>query len=259
MDEAARIPTNLRTLLIIEAVSKSEQALTATQINASIGLPKQTIHRLIAMLETEGYIIREPGTKSYRPSRRLREIGNGLVHVTQNPTIRHQILQQISEQLREAVNFVVPEPTGMHYLDRIDADWPLRIQFPIGTNVPFHATASGKCYMACLPAAKRTRLVNALALNSLTKATITRPEALLEELSLTAKRGYAVDDQEFMEDMVAIAVPLRDLSGAYAASLALHGPVQRLSLQDAIGHLPVLQSGAEKLQQALFSDPTGTE
>ncbi|MGB4519762.1 MAG: helix-turn-helix domain-containing protein, partial [Planktomarina temperata] len=50
-----RIPTNLRTLLILEVLGTSDRALSPTEINQSIGLPKQTIHRLCAKLEQEGF------------------------------------------------------------------------------------------------------------------------------------------------------------------------------------------------------------
>ena len=78
----SRIPTNLRTLLILEVIGRSDHALTATQINAEIGLPKQTVHRLVATLEAEGFLMRESGGKRYRPSRRLRLMGAGLLHAS---------------------------------------------------------------------------------------------------------------------------------------------------------------------------------
>ena len=58
MSSAQRIPTNLRTLLILEVLGKSDQPMTATQINESLGLPKQTVHRLCTTLEENGFISR---------------------------------------------------------------------------------------------------------------------------------------------------------------------------------------------------------
>ena len=67
-----RIPTNLRTLLILEVLGRSDRALSPTEINQSIGLPKQTIHRLCAKLEHEGFLAREEDGKKLRPTRRSR-------------------------------------------------------------------------------------------------------------------------------------------------------------------------------------------
>jgi len=248
-----RIATNLRTLLILEVIGRSDRALTATEINHDIGLPKQTIHRLIATLETEGFLTREADGKHYRPSRRLRLMGAGLLHASRFHITRHQIMQTLASHLSEAVNYAVPEETGMHYLDRIDTDWPFRIQLPVGTNVPFHCTASGKCFMSSLSKRAREKFVSGLNLEQLTAKTITTPTALLDEIALTAKRGYALDDQEFMDGMLAMAVPILDERKRFVAAIAFHGPTQRLNLAEMEKHKTLLINSAASLQEAIFT------
>ncbi|MEL6784709.1 MAG: helix-turn-helix domain-containing protein, partial [Pseudomonadota bacterium] len=58
-EDDGRIATNLRTLLIIETIAKSGVPLSPTEINAHIGLPKQSIHRLCQTLVDEGFLIRD--------------------------------------------------------------------------------------------------------------------------------------------------------------------------------------------------------
>jgi DNA-binding IclR family transcriptional regulator len=50
MKSEERVATNLRTLLILEAVAKADRPLSPTEINREIGLPKQSIHRLCQTL-----------------------------------------------------------------------------------------------------------------------------------------------------------------------------------------------------------------
>lgn len=254
MDEENRIPTNLRTLMILEIMGRSESAMTPTQINAELGLPKQTVHRLCTTLETEGYLIREADGKRLRPSRRLRLIANGLLHASRFHITRHQILVDIANKVQETVNMVVPEETGMNYIDRVETDWPFRIQLPVGSNVPFHCTASGKAFMASMPKSKREQFVAGLKLEQWTKKTHPTAQSLLEDLKLTRKRGYAIDSEEFMPDMVAIAVPVTDVNGRFVASLAFHGPIQRLSIEDMEARKEHLFEGAKALSKALFDD-----
>ena len=70
---------------------------------------------------------------------------------------------------------------------------------------------------------------------------------LLQELKETRQRGYSTDDEEFMEGMTAIAVPVLDNRGRLLATLSVHAPVQRHSVTSLLGYLPVLKSGAEAL------------
>jgi len=224
-----------------------KEPLSAADIGRLVGLPKQTVHRLCNTLVKEGYLARDEGRGHLRPGRRGREMASGILHVSSSHIARHQILQSVADRVGETVNFVVPEDQGMSYQDRVETNWAFRIQLPVGSHVPFHCTASGKTFLATLPNAERRRLVNVMTLDSNTSTTITTPEALLSELKQIAKQGYALDNEEFVEGMVAIAVPVRDLNGRYFASLAVHGPVQRLSLEQSIALAPMLCEASEKL------------
>lgn len=249
-----RLPTNLRTLAIIEVMGRSDRAMTATEINGSLGLPKQTVHRLCATLVSAGYLVRDGDGKRFRPSRRLRMIGLGLLHASRAHIVRHQILKAVAANLRETVNFVVPEEDGMRYLDRVETDWPFRIQLDVGSNVPFHCTASGKTFLASLSPRVRRRFVANLDLRQHTDNTCTDPEALLKELSVIARRGYALDNEEFMDGMIAAAVPVADENGRFAAALAFHGPKQRVSLEQAIENRHSLADAAARLRSVLWLD-----
>ena len=257
MSEPERIPTNLRCLLILEILGKSDQAMSATQINALLGLPKQTVHRLCVTLEEQGFITRPGNSMKYQAARRLRELGSGLLYNSRDYIARHKILSEVAETVGETVNYAVPGRSGMNYLDRVETDWPFRIQLPVGTSVPFHCTASGKTFLASLSAQKRRAMLSSLTLEKMTPHTFDSPEALLEELKQIRKLGYALDQEEFIEGMVAISVPITDPHERYFASLAYHGPVQRMSLTEAIERKHLLQDAAARLRQALFYEETG--
>lgn len=247
-----RIPTNLRTLLIFEAIAQQGVSLTPTELGRLVNLPKQTIHRLCATLVEEGFLVYEPDGKRLRAGRRAREMASGVLHASKSHLARHQVLVALSQELGETINFVVPEENGMHYQDRIETDWAFRIQLPVGTNVPFHCTASGKTFLASLSPAKRKKLVGNLKLEKLTPNTFDDADRLLAELKQISKNGYAVDNEEFVEGMVAIAVPIFDPNGRYCASVAFHGPIQRISIDGAISRISVLQAASKKLTEAMF-------
>lgn len=227
--------------------------MTPTEINAHIGLPKQTVHRLCTTLEREGFLTRAEDGKRYRAGRRLRNMGSGLLYGTRPDITRHQILQSVARSVGETVNFVVPSEEGMRYIDRVETDWAFRVQLPVGTAVPFHCTASGKVFLAGLPEDERLRVVSALDLEALTPNTLVSHDALCEELADIAQKGYALDREEFMSGMQAIAVPVTTPDNRFAAALAFHGPVQRITLEAAMERLPTLQEGAARLSHALYA------
>jgi len=248
-----RIPTNLRTLLILECLGQGPDSITPAELGRRIGLPKQTAHRLCNTLLEEGFLVRAASDGSLRAGRRARALASGILHASSAHIARHQVLIGLAAEIGETINFVMPEDQGMSYKDRVETNWAIRVQLPVGSHVPFHCTASGKTFLSTLPGEQRQRLVHAIRLDRRTPNTITDPEALLADLERIASRGYALDDEEMIEGMVAAAVPVRDAQGRYFASLACHAPVQRVSIKRAAGELaPKLMGASAQLTDTLF-------
>ena len=173
------------------------------------------------------------------------------MNVSLSHVVRRQILERIAASVGETVNFVVPGESGMHYLDRVETDWPVRVQLPVGTEVPFHCTASGKAFLSSIPLKRRKSFIRALDLKKFTPNTHADHGALIEDTERVARRGYALDEEEFIEDMNAIAVPVTDDQGRYVASLAFHGPKQRLSIETAIANVGEIREGSLALRATL--------
>ncbi len=242
-----QIPTNLRLLLVVEEIAKAGTPLKPMQLSAALGLPKPTIHRLLQTAEAEGFLQRDLDGRSYGPGLRLRQIAVHTMSSERLRTGRLAILKAVAEEIGETCNLATPDREGMTYLDRVETKWPLRIQLPIGTQVPFHCTASGKMYLSTLRDSTLEAVLNSRSLEGLTEKTIITSDALRAELAETRKRGYSQDDEEFMLGMTAVAVPVIDSTGRLMATLSVHAPGQRHSVADLIQFLPNLKDAAGKL------------
>ncbi|WP_299849670.1 IclR family transcriptional regulator [uncultured Roseovarius sp.] len=242
-----QIPTNLRLLIILEEVARAGVPVKPATIGKLIGLPKPTVHRLFQTAEAEGFLQRDLDGRSYGPGPRLRDLAVNIMSSQHMRTARLAILKDVAEEIGETCNLATPDREGMVYLDRVETHWPLRIQLPVGTQVPFHCTASGKMYLSSLKPAMFEGYLSAGPFEAVTERSITNPDALRNEVELTRARGYSVDNEEFMAGMTAIAVPVTDAQGRLMATLSVHVPLPRRTLEDLMTALPVLQAGAEKL------------
>ncbi|MEL6597188.1 MAG: IclR family transcriptional regulator [Pseudomonadota bacterium] len=244
-----QIPTNLRLLRLIEEVAQAGVPVAPVVLSEALGLPKPTIHRLLATAEAEGLLQRDIDGRSYGPGKRLRWLASNTLSSQRIRTERLMIMKALAEEVGETCNLAAPGRYGMVYLDRVETHWPLRIQLPVGTQVPFHCTASGKMYLSSLRSDKLERLIASLGLEQHTPHTLTDPEALREELTLTRERGYSTDDEEFMDGMTAIAVPIRDTQNRLLTTLSLHAPMQRSSVTALARHFRTVRDAAAKLEQ----------
>ena len=246
-ENSGQIPTNLRLLMLLEEVAKVGVPVTPSVVNETLGLPKPTIHRLFATAETEGFLQRDIDGRSYSPGRRMRQLSINTLSSERVRTVRLAILKSLALKVGETCNLAIPERDGMFYLDRVETHWPLRIQLPVGTEVPFHCTASGKMFLSTLRPDYLDRFLKNYALEPQTEATITKPAKLKAELDATRERGYATDNEEFMPGMTAIAVPILDNRGRLLSTLSIHAPEQRRGLPALIDYLPDLMNAASEL------------
>jgi IclR family acetate operon transcriptional repressor len=132
----------------------------------------------------------------------------------------------------------------MIYYDRVQTNWPLRIHLPVGSHTPAWCTASGKLYLSSLPKERRHRIIDKLSLKKLARNTLIEPESLEAELLMIQANELGTDNEEFIDGMVACAVPIKDQDGKLFACLFTHAPVIRKSLDELLAFDSVLRQAA---------------
>ncbi len=246
-----QIPTNLRLLVLLEEVAKVGVPVTPSALKDKLQLPKPTLHRLFHTAEEAGFLQRDIDGRSYGPGPRLRRLAVNTVSAQRIRMVRLTILRRVAEEIGETCNIATPDRDGMVYLDRVETHWPLRIQLPIGTQVPFHCTASGKMYLSSLRASYLNRFLENATIDRHVPGTITDKAALKAEIEKTRSRGYSIDAEEFMEGMGAIAVPILDPQGRLVSTLSVHAPLQRTGIEALESKVDLLLKAAGELSELI--------
>jgi IclR family acetate operon transcriptional repressor len=237
----------IKALAIIETLATARRPLGVTEISVLQGMPKPTAHRIVRMLENEGLLQREPGKRRFIPGARLMQLGLGIVSASMLCAPRHAILEALSNEVGETCNFGVMVGSQAIYLDRVESAWPLGLRFEAGSRVPLHCTAMGKLFLSLLPSRKRALLLRAIPLHRYTDNTIIDRSRLEHELDNIRASGISTDNQEFLAGVVCVAVPVNGPNAQPAAALAVSAPLARMSLEQALRHVPLLQAAAERL------------
>lgn len=252
LEPASESPPVLKAIGLIEAIAELDHAPTLAELTTLSGLPKPTLHRWLAMLEGADLLRRLPDGRRYELASRATKLAFSILANNPGSMQRHQILKRVVEDLGESCNLTVLEGSEVMYLDRVEAQQPLRVAFQKGSRVPAHCSASGKLFLAMMPPARRKKLLGGLALERFTPNTITEGDALAAELEEIRRQRYAFDDQEYFSGLFCIAVPVYGADGREClAALALQAPVVRLSRENARARLPVLQGAAQALAATL--------
>lgn len=247
---------SLRALEIVEFVARSPKPVSVAEVVSGLDLPRPTAHRLIALLLEERFLQRDVATRRLVVSARVLSFGMAALTRPDIRGARRAVLNEVAERTQETINLSMPDGDAMVYVDRVETDWPLRLQFPIGGRVPLYCTAGGKLYLSQMHEEARMRLIHGLQLTRHTPNTITDPLALNEAAKRIARSELGLDDEELLQGMVAAAVPIRDGRGHMLAALAVQAPVARFSLSDLKRFEGVLREGAAKLSGILAPDNT---
>lgn len=245
----------VKAVAIIEAMATAKRPLAVSEIGVLLGLPKPTAHRIVRMLENEGLVQREPGSRRLVPGGRLMRLGLELVAASMQRAPRHAILEALSQQIGETCNFGVMAGSHVLYVDRVEAAWPFGLRFEPGSRVPLHCTSMGKLFLSLMPPRKRALLLESIELHRYTDNTITDPAQLEDEMQKIKRSGVSIDDQGFLAGVVCIAVPVRSQNGQTVAAIAISAPVARMTVEKAVQHVPLMKAAAARLSSTI--DETG--
>ncbi len=235
-----------RVLEIIEAVSQADRPLSPADLSLQLDIPKPSVHRLLQQLEAEGYL--QTNMRGLLvPADRLHTVALGILYTSRFKAVRQAILKNLASQIGESCGIAIPDGTEMIYYDRVQTNWPLQIYLPVGSRTPVWCTASGKLYLSSLARDRRHRILHNLPLEKRARNTLVDPDALESVLLETADRQLGIDNEEFVDGMVACSVPITDQAGRLFACLFTHAPVLRKSLDQLLEYEPLLRSAAAEL------------
>jgi len=245
---ASETSSTLKAFGVLEVLVRTGRAVTLSELMQATELPKPTLHRTLALFEEAGFLSREPGGRAYIIGERLARFGLDVLRNDAAATERRIVLRRVVSEIGESCNLAVLHKGSLIYLDRIEANWPLRLQLPVGGAVmPPHCCASGKLLLAHLPVPDRRRLLDLMALERFTLRTITDRQVLASEMDRIVSAGYAVDNEEYVLGVACVAVPVRNRHGEIVAAVAVQGATARLPLMRAIEFVPQLQAAASDI------------
>jgi IclR family acetate operon transcriptional repressor len=219
--------------LLVHVVETAE-APTVGELSERSGLPKSTTSRLVAALERQGLVQREPLRGALTPGPVLRAYARREAPGRDIVALAADALDRLARASGETVNLGVATRDGTDMLDQRDSRHFLGSTNWIGRLVPNHSSVVGKVFLAegavPIPAGK---------LEQIAPRTITDLAALRRDLERARTRGYATAVDELEPGLWAVAAPVRDAEGRVAAALAVSGPTVRLhdGLLDELGRL----------------------
>jgi IclR family acetate operon transcriptional repressor len=224
-----------RALGLLELLAASDGKLRLNTIAQRMGLNVSTCHHLLSTLVEHGYV-GHAQDRTYFLGNKILELSGS--HIGQFNLVEAAMtsLRALNEKTGETIHLAALQGDEMVTLTILESHHPVRvISGPGGKSEALHATATGKAILAWLPEREVSRILDRRGMGSFTEATITDRDALIEELRLVRRNGYAIDLEEFQAGVVCVGAAIRDQAGAVVGAFSCSMPGMRATdeyLQD---------------------------
>ena len=239
-----------RVLRVLESFAPSDHDVSLGDLADRLGLPKSSVHRMLATLVAHGFVERDVATRRYRLGIRLFELGSAAIHERGLHATAPPALEQLTLLTGETCHLAVLSGLEAVYVYKSDSPASIMMSSRVGGRAPCHATSIGKV----LAAWDDTGLVESLLkldLYKFTPNTITTANALRAELAKVRSGGYALDLEELEEGLRCIAAPVFDHSSRIVAALGVAGPNRRFHEEQLAKLIPIVVDAAEQLSRRL--------
>jgi DNA-binding IclR family transcriptional regulator len=219
-----------RALGVLRVFTAGRAELRVSDVAKAADLTVSTASRLLATLESAGFVDRDPVSGLYRLGLDMVSFGGAVLN--NHPVHREarQIAQNIAAELGLGANVAIRRGDQLFYLLNFEGRQAPRAFVLVGQRNPLHATGLGKALLSGLTPAQRRELLPSLP--AYTSRTINSHEALDAELAKTTARGYSTEIEELAHGRACVAAAIRDNSGAVIAGISVSGPLSAIDLQN---------------------------
>jgi len=209
-------------LNLLEEFKGDRDELGVTELSNRLNLHKNRVFRILATLEAKGYIEQNKATENYRLGVKSLELGQTFIKQLGLVRQAKPFLREIVEKCNEMAYVGIIRQNSVIYLDVEEANQMVKVDNRVGWRIPIHCT------------------------------TIVDSGEFLKHLKEVAKRGYALDSEEYYLGVRCVGIPLRDYTGRVVAGISVAGPSFRMTdevLKKEI--IPAAKAAGEKASKRL--------
>ena len=208
-----KAPAVHRAFKLLRILTDSDRPLRLSEISERLGCSKSTTHGLVHALVREKALRKLDNGSGYFIGSTLAD----LVFTDWNYFRINQAARPIIKALRDASQETVflGAELGKRVLIMLasESGEAIKISARPGTTIPLFAGAVGKVFMACRDEDKVRQLLEGQDLPQYTKNSITNIQTYMTEIATVRQQGYAIDDEEYIKGVRALAVALQNKRG----------------------------------------------
>lgn len=207
-----------KVLALLTAMLRGGRGVVSlTEVALAVGLPKSTTHRLLRVLEVQGFVDRVG---------HLYRLGDTFLDLAETARwspyadLRDAAYPRLASLFERsgavAVHLAVLRGRSIHYVDKLMLPEGVRLPTRVGGRFPAACTGLGKAMLAVGP----VEVLEEVLIEPFPRATphsVTAPGQLLSQLRHVQTEGFVVESEEACPGFVCIAAPILSAGELIAA------------------------------------------
>jgi IclR family KDG regulon transcriptional repressor len=228
-----RVPAIDKCFAILELLAKVKKPMGISDISGKLELNKSTVFNIVYTLMDLNVLENQPDSK-FRLGTRFYILGNMAGKRSDLIQIAHPYLEMINEQTKLSAFLGLRSDRQAILIDKVDSAHGIKVSSEIGMQMPVLAGAGIKAMLSQLPDEEIDEILARSELKRHTPHSIIDKTVYKQEILKVRNQSIAYDREEYIEGMVALAIPIKvngkDLQAAiWAVGLTHQVPEESIS------------------------------
>jgi IclR family pca regulon transcriptional regulator len=194
-------------LRILSLFNQDRISCTQSDISKLTGINMTSTYRFVNTFVELGYLQKHPETKRLKLGSKAISLGHGLLRGFNFLQMIKPIVDETCNQHQITMDVALRDTDALMIIYRRELRNALPYQLPTVIK-DLNSTALGKAVLAFLPEQEQMAVINSLSFENKTGRTIIDRDQLFCELALIKKRGYSINNEEFVPGLLALGAPL---------------------------------------------------
>jgi DNA-binding IclR family transcriptional regulator len=230
-------------------------AAGVTDVAERVDLPKSTVSRLLATLESLGVVEQAHSGGPYRLGSQLVEIAAAALPGRSLAAAARPHLVELTRTCGEASSVSTLEQRRVLYLDQVESDNAVQVRDWTGARIPLHVVSSGLAMLAFAEPDFVDRYLDR-PLERFTENSRVEPSEVRTRLTQIVTDGWCWVVDEYEHGISSVAAPIRDQSGTVVAAVHAHGPTYRFPGERTANEIAELVVNTARRIEANISPPS---
>jgi IclR family KDG regulon transcriptional repressor len=216
------VPALEKCFQILDLFARSGRPLGISEIANRLNYHKSTVFNIVYTLNNLG-ILENGYRNKFTLGTQLYVLGkaagreSGLIH-----TVR-PYLEEITEKTKLTAFLGILSKGRVLIVDKVDSPYGIRVSSEVGLSIPLLAGATGKVFLSQMSDDEVDRVLSQREMKKYTASTCSDATGFKQMIKEARERGVAIDKEEYIEGIRAIAIPLRISRGKLLAAIWVVG------------------------------------